>query len=114
MTDLAIPLVLSLLAVWAGTLCRFRGSRVLLIGMGALTAIAIVLVMVLTPLAAGLGCQGSTLRSMSCPAGSALAGLVRSIGAMAALLMLPGLVAGPFAVPLAGLAEFWTRRNAGD
>ena len=112
MADLAVPLVVSLLAVWAGTLCRFRGSRILLIAMGGLTAGAILAVMILTPLATGLGCEGTALRTMTCPEGSALAGLVRSLGALASMLMLPGLVAGPFAAPLAGLAEFWTRRNA--
>ncbi|MGI3167745.1 hypothetical protein ACRARG_01240 [Pseudooceanicola sp. C21-150M6] len=111
MIELLIPLVFSLAAIAAGTLCRYRGARYLLIGMGGLTAAALVLLIAAQLIAQLLGCEGASIRSMTCPAPTLLSGLVLRIGGIAALLTLPGLVAGPVAAPLAGLAEYWWRRN---
>lgn len=111
MSGLIVPFIVSLVAVMAGTLCRFKGSRYLLIGMGGLTAGAIFVVWVVTFLAGSIGCTGGAIRVMSCPEGSAMADILIPIGNIATNLMLPGLVAGPVAAPFAALAEFWTRRN---
>ena len=111
MLELLIPLVFSLAAVAAGTLCRYPGARYLLIGMGGLTAGAILLLLVCQLIAGLLGCEGTSIRTMSCSAPSVLTSAVLWLGRMAALMTLPGLVAGPVAAPLAGLAEYWVRRN---
>lgn len=110
MSNLIIPLIFALAATGAGFLCIYRGSRYLLIGMGGLTAVAIVVVMALGAIAGGLGCTGGAFRAMSCP-DTGLAQAVKAVGGFASLLTLPGLVAGPVAAPIAGLAEYWTRRN---
>ncbi|WP_370274315.1 hypothetical protein [Pseudooceanicola nitratireducens] len=110
MAELILPLVLSLAVTGAGIFFRYKGARYLLIGMGALTAVGLIAVIALQALALGLGCTGTSLRAMSCPEGG-LTGAVTVLGGFASLLTLPGLVAGPVAVPLAALAEYWTRRN---
>jgi len=111
MSGLIVPFVVSLVAVMAGTLCKFKGSRYLLIGMGGLTAGAILVIWIVTFLAGSIGCDGGAIRTMTCPDGSAMADILMPIGNIATNLMLPGLVAGPVAAPFAALAEYWTRRN---
>lgn len=111
MGNLFLPFIFSLAALGAGFLCRYKGARFLLIGMGGLTAVAIVAVVLLQAIAGGLGCTGSSFRAMSCPEGSSAAQAIKTIGGFASLLTLPGLVIGPIAAPIAGLAEYWTRRN---
>ncbi|WP_407493224.1 hypothetical protein [Pseudooceanicola sp. MF1-13] len=111
MNGLIIPFIVSLVAVMAGTLCQFKGSRYLLIGMGGLTAAAIAVLWAVNFAAGMIGCEGGTIRTMSCPEDHALTPVLFTLGKVAANLTLPGLVAGPVAAPFAALAEYWTRRN---
>ncbi|EAQ03400.1 1-(5-phosphoribosyl)-5-[(5-phosphoribosylamino)methylideneamino] imidazole-4-carboxamide isomerase [Pseudooceanicola batsensis HTCC2597] len=112
MTDLLLPLALSLVVTGAGRVCRFRGSRYLLTGMGGLTALAILVVLVMQVVAGMLGCAGGSFRDMICATPTPATERAMALGRFAVLLTLPGLVAGPVAVPLAGLAEYLTRRRA--
>lgn len=111
MTGLLVPLIFSGIAVIGGTFCRFKGSRYLLIGVGALTGVSLLIVLCISLIGASMGCSGESVRAMSCPEGSIMTGLLLPLGKIATNLSLPGLLIGPFAAPFALLAEFWARRN---
>ncbi|MGB2202578.1 MAG: hypothetical protein ACPH5G_14705 [Pseudooceanicola atlanticus] len=112
MGDLFVPLLLSVASFAAGFYARNRGSRWLLLILGGATAAGLILIMGAEAMAVAADCTGPSVREMTCPSPSVITSAALAIGKFGSLASLPGLIAGPVAVPIAALAEYWTRRNA--